>query len=182
MSGTVLNEESIYDGADVPLNSVPIDQIRYVGFSVQPFKDISIINRMPCLEIVTFRLCGIQEFPSEFFNLPRLTSVDLSGNSITKLPGPSMWIKSRKIRYVNLSDNNISDINEIFKMKILSSLKQIQISGNTCLSANNAVNRIVTEFQQLLVLNNLIILSQFRSQIGQLSLPHPGNSSSDENR
>jgi len=173
MSGTVLNEESVYDGADVPLNSVPIDQIRYVGFSVQPFKDISIINRMPCLEIVTFRLCGIQEFPSEFFNLPRLTSVDLSGNSITKLPGPSMWIKSRKIRYVNLSDNNISDINEIFKMKILTSLKQLQISGNTCLSANNAVNRIVTEFQQLLVLNNLIILSQYRSQIGQLSLPHP---------
>jgi len=162
MTESVFSEENLYEAADVGFKTVPIDQIRYVGVSVQQYRDISIIAQASRLEIATFRLCGFSSFPMDFFSLKYIQCIDLSGNQIQTLPNEENWARMCKLRLLNLSDNSISNLNEVFKMKQIPFLKQLNLTGNICLSAQDSFNRIVREFPTLLVLNDLIITSQHR--------------------
>ncbi|OHT00671.1 hypothetical protein TRFO_32582 [Tritrichomonas foetus] len=161
---SVLTKDLIYEAADLP-KSIPYDQIRFIGISLQSFTDLSLLTELTNLRIVTFRLCGFTEFPPELFKIPTLISIDLSGNAITTLPEPENFSPLVNVRQLNFSENNISNIQEIPKLVHLINLKHLILTGNICLSANDAFNQIVATFPKLIVLNDMIITSQHRGYI-----------------
>ncbi|OHT07874.1 hypothetical protein TRFO_23733 [Tritrichomonas foetus] len=163
--GDVLTEDIIYDAADVLKENTPFENIKFFSISVQQFRDISIITRMTSLRIVQFRLCSIRVFPEEFFSMPNLESIDLSGNSISFFAEDGKWDQMLSLKTLNLSENNISEINEITKLSGIPNIRHLILSGNICLSANNAFDRIVEIFPTLDVLNDSIITSQHRGYI-----------------
>ena len=170
MEDHVLNEEFFYDAADVQNKSIPVEEIKYVGISVQPFTDISYILNAKNLEIVTLRLCSLTEFPQEFFSLQKLKSIDLSGNAIEQLPEIESFALLQNLRRLNLQDNNIAELSEIFKINGAPNIRQLILTGNGCLSQEESFNLIAKEFKKLVVLNDLIITSQHRAFLSDLSI------------
>lgn len=166
----VLNEDFFYEAADVQNKSTPIEEIKYIGISVQPFTDISLILKAPKLEIVTFRICNFETFPQEFFSLPNLKSLDLSGNAIQILPDKESFSLLPNLRSLNLQDNGISELSEVFKISGAPNIRQLSLSGNVCISQNDSFNLITKEFKKLVVLNDLIITSQHRGFIDNMAV------------
>lgn len=177
--GDPLTEDLIYDSAEVMKEDVPLNKIQFFGISIQHFTDLSILTKLQSLRVVQLRLCNIVAFPEEFFSIPSIESIDLSGNSIASLPQniakenneseeEDIWQKLPNLTTLNLSENSLNDINEIFKIKALPKLKHLILTGNICLTAFNAFNRICEEFPKLLVLNDSIITSQHRGVIMNL--------------
>lgn len=161
----VLTEDVVYDAADLPQGSYPLNQIVFVGISVQQFRDISLLTQLTNLKIATFRLCGFFKFPEEFFELPGLMNIDISGNSLNNLPNADRFATLQNLRFLNISDNSINDIREIFKLRSSPKLLDLTLVGNVCMSSNDAFNRIVKEIPTLLALNESIITSQHRGYL-----------------
>lgn len=172
--GDPLTVDLIYDGADVAKEDVPLNKIQFFAISLMHLTDISIITKLESLTVIQLRLCNLVVFPEEFFSMPNLESIDLSGNSIASLQIPikkednegdiqDIWQKLPKLTTLNLSENSLNDINEIMKLKTIPKLKHLVLTGNICLTANNAFNRICEAFPNLLALNDLIITSQHRA-------------------
>lgn len=175
--GDPLTEDLIYDSAEVMKEDVPLDKIQFFGISLQHLSDLSIMTKLQSLRVVQLRLCNIVEFPEEFFSMPNIESIDLSGNSIASLPKitpkeneevEDIWQKLPNLATLNLSENSLNDLNDIFKIKTLPKLKHLILTGNICLTANNAFNRICEAFPKLLALNESIITSQHRGIIMDL--------------
>ena len=163
--GDVLTENDIYEGSDVLKENTPFDKIKFFVISVQQFQDISIITQMASLTIVQLRVCGFKSFPKEFFSLPNIESIDLSGNAISSFTGEEEWEKLNKLSTLNLSENSINNINEVFKINKIPNLRHLILNGNVCLSSNNSFNRIVEQFPQIHILDDSIITSQHRGFI-----------------
>lgn len=169
MGENALTEEFLFEAADIQISDFPVDQIKFVGISVQILSDISVILKATNLQIATFRLCGFTTFPEEFFQLKQLRNIDVSGNAIQKLPDPEKFAELPYLRVLNLADNNITDIGEIYKLGGTSPIVQLIITGNICLSANDSFNKIVSAFPKLAILNDLIVTSQHRAYINDLA-------------
>ncbi|OHT10265.1 IQ calmodulin-binding motif family protein [Tritrichomonas foetus] len=163
MGELLLTEEILYDAAEIPNKSIPINEIKYIGFSVQPFTNISLILKAPKLEIVILRVCSFKTFPEELFHLPNLKVLDLSGNAIQTLPDIENFNNLKELRSVNLGDNNIVYLAEVFKLSGAENLRQLILSGNICLSEPNSFASITKLFKKLTIFNDLILTSQHRA-------------------
>ena len=166
MTEEILTEEIIYEAANITNGSLPLDEIKYVGFTLQQFGNLALLATCKNLQIVNFKLCSLTKFPGEIFSLKKLQNLDLSGNQISELPEvPDEWSQLNCLRYLNLSDNIIAEITEILHIKPIPCLKQLVLTGNPCLSSNDSFNTIVSEFSSLYILNDSIITSQHRGYI-----------------
>ena len=160
----------IYESCDMKQDSVPLDEIKYIGISVTPLKNVSIIESMKKLEVVVFRLCNLTTFPEEFFSLPNIRSIDLSGNSIEHLPNSGLWGNIPTLVNLNMSENNIVDLAEFTNLMSLPNLKQLNFIGNICQTSHNPINRLLELMPNLEVVNDNIILSQHKAWIEKLAV------------
>ena len=165
MSEVVLTEDLLYEGADTPPGSVELNEIKYAGFSVQHFKDLSILLQCTKLQIIMFRSCGFDNVPNELFTIPTLQKIDLSANRISVLPEKEKWASLVNLVAIDLCDNNITELEEPLKMCELPRLRQLMLTGNICLSVQDSFTRICKAFPNLCILNDLIITSQHRAYL-----------------
>lgn len=167
---TILTEDLIYEAADLGNKVTSYDLIKYISFSLQQFTDLSELLKLTNLQILSFRLCGLTDIPKEILQIPSLKNLDLSGNALSALPDKEQFANLINLRLLNLSDNNISELSEIEKLQNLTNLQELLLTGNICLSVNNAFNHIISLFPQLLVLNESIITSQYRGSLQNIAL------------
>ena len=170
MTDNFLSPAMVYECNDTDKDKTPIESIKYVGVTVTPLISLDLLESLVSLEVATFRLCSITKFPEEFFKLPCIKSIDLSGNMIETIPDSEKWSKMEKLISLNISDNNVAELSELFKLKTAPRLRQLNFLGNICQSANNAVNRIVSELPRIDVVNDTIILSQHKAAIQSLAI------------
>ena len=157
-----LTEDIIYQSAQVP-RSIPFENIKCVGFSLQNFNNLELLTKITSLRIVSFKICNLKTFPSELFQIPTLLNIDLSGNALTALPDDENdYKKLPNLRLLNLSENSIADLSEIFKLKYFSGLKHLFLKGNVCFSSPDSFDQTVSNLPSLLILNDVIITSQYR--------------------
>lgn len=171
----ILDEDSFFEAADVPDKSISIESIKYVGFSTTAFSDLSYLFNAPKLEIVVFRLCNFTQFPKEFFQIPNLRSIDLSGNSINTLPDSSQFQALKNLRLLNIQDNGIINLSEVYKINGCPQIRTLILTGNICLSQNDSYNQIIRNFPTLVILNDAIITSQYRAFLENRAISDDNN-------
>ena len=160
----------IYESCDMKQDSIPLEEIKYIGISVTPLKNVSIIETMKKLEIVVFRLCNLTTFPEELLTLPNIRSIDLSGNSIEHLPNSGLFGEIPTLISLNMSENNIVDLSEFTNLMSLPNLKLLNFMGNICQTSHNPINRLLELMPNLEVINDNIILSQHKAWIEKLAI------------
>lgn len=165
---SVLTQDIIYEAAEIANKSTPLTEIKYIGLSDR-YTDLSILTKLSNLRIISFRLCAIQYFPEELFQLTSLQIIDLSGNLISYLPSRDKFSSLVNLYHLNLGDNKISSINELTKLDSLNNLRQLVLTGNICLLPKDSFDQIVFMFPKLIVLNDSIITSQYRASLLNLS-------------
>lgn len=172
MDGDKLSREALYNAADIQNREFPIEKIRSVDVTAQHYSDVSILLEAN-IELARFRVCSLRTIPPQIFELRGLQVLDLSGNALHKLPDTENWQQLPNLRYLNLSDNNITKLSEIMKVAGAPSLKQFLAVGNICLSEDNAFHAIVTAFPHLSLLNDRVVTSQFRAFLDDFAVNDP---------
>ncbi|EAY08377.1 IQ calmodulin-binding motif family protein [Trichomonas vaginalis G3] len=160
----------VYECNDIPVDSIPLENIKYLGVSVMNLTNLSLVTKLKSLTIVMFRLCALSQFPEELFELPQLRSIDLSGNAISQLPQSPKWSEMKELTSFNISENNINELSEFRNIMGIPNLKQLNFTGNVCQGANDALNRIVKIFPKIIVVNETIVLSQHRGYLEEFAI------------
>ena len=169
MSG-VLALEQVYDAAELEYNSVPVGEIKYAAFADEAIKDWSLLTSLTNLRVLALRVCGFVKFPVEIFELQNLEHLDLTGNSFSAFDQCDQFSKLPKLRALNMRENSLNDISEALKLSSFENLKQLTLTGNVCMSAHDAFNRIIKVFPNLIVLNEYIVTSQHRAYLEKLTV------------
>lgn len=160
----------VYECNDIPIDSIPLENIKYLGVSVMNLTNIQLVTQLKSLQLVTFRLCALTQFPAELWQLPQLRSIDISGNAISQLPESPKWAEMIELTSFNISENNINELSEFRNIIEIPNLKQLNFTGNVCQGANDAQNRIVKIFPKIVVVNETIILSQHRGYLDEVAI------------
>lgn len=175
MGEVSLTPELIYDSLSLKKFQIPLSDIKHLSFSIQPISNFSILPQLSSLSVIILRLCSISKFPTEFLLMPNIKSIDLSGNSISVLPSSDELLNMKSLMFLNLSDNSIEDISEIMKLSHLPKLISINFVGNACTSFDNCINRVISDFNNIYIVNDNIIPGQYKAFLLDM-IPNAQNS------
>ena len=159
----------IYESIESSEDAIPPKDLKYIGITVTPIKKFDIIKEFPSLQIITLRLCSITAFPDEFFDLPNVRSIDLSGNQIKTITRTERWKKMTSLIHLNISENEIDDYKELKNLYGIPNLLQINFAGNPCVGEQDPLQFMTRMMPNILVINDEIILSQYKGALFNLA-------------
>lgn len=76
-----------------------------MDLSNNPLNIVPDLRHLPQLDNLRLGNCALSKVPDGLFELPRLTSADLSGNAITELPGEFPSQPGDAVTEYNFDDN-----------------------------------------------------------------------------
>ncbi|CEF65454.1 Acidic leucine-rich nuclear phosphoprotein 32 family member A [Strongyloides ratti] len=107
------------------------------------FENVEIISLINC------QITSLEKFPA----LPNLKIIDLSSNNIST--GLKYLNKCQELAIINISDNPISDFNELSSLKDLENLSKLIVSGSELTNLPDYANKIFELLPRLTFVDHL---------------------------